>query len=623
MAKPSSFLGAGFSQGAIAKSGRSVPDAHELTSLLATRCGLDEGIGLQDAAEIFAERRGPDELVDFLKAEFTIATVTDVQRALMQYPWKRVYTTNFDNVAEVASRQVGKRRTAAVPSQDIKTLRSQPEICVHLNGYIGALSPTNLWDEFKLTDPSYLTGSLVDSPWLTVFRNDIRVSKATFFVGYSLTYDLDIRRVLFASGSKDKCLFIVGEHPSPQTELRAARAGSLYKETSEWLCAELNRTKETAGERPRATSFSTFERYMPPALAASVKDSDVFNLLVFGIDEPDLIWATLHDRTKKYALNRTPFSALCDDIRKLPGVFVLHADLGNGKTLALQILKAQLTEAGQAVYSLQRNEDEALNDIESILRSNPACVIMIESYGNCLDLVEQYCLHKTPESRLVLTARSATHDVLAGRLLEYTEGQAVREYDLNRLSAADIEWLVDYFEEYGLWGRMAGSPRHAKLRHLRAKCESECHSILLDLLESEAILAKLRDLAGSLSESDATLDLVVATLALTVLELRPEVHDLVNLLSPDTVRKVSLRADSALRQLFDFDKNFVRIRSTVTSRVLLTRVLNEDEVTTRLVNLFEVLSRNSGASRFNSTATTQMMRFGERLCPDFRGKVLA
>ena len=100
-------------------------------------------------------------------------------------------------------------------------------MCIHLNGYIDRLNRDTLWSEFKLTEASYVSTSLIDSPWLVLFREDLRLARAVFFLGYSLA-DLDIKRVLSETlDLREKTFFILGSRVDTVTAHRAARFGTV------------------------------------------------------------------------------------------------------------------------------------------------------------------------------------------------------------------------------------------------------------------------------------------------------------------------------------------------------------------------------------------------------------
>ena len=45
------------------------------------------------------------------------------------------------------------------------------------------VKPSTLDSDIKLTDTSYLTNIVVDSPWAVTFRHNLDAARAIFFVG--------------------------------------------------------------------------------------------------------------------------------------------------------------------------------------------------------------------------------------------------------------------------------------------------------------------------------------------------------------------------------------------------------------------------------------------------------
>src|SRR5436305_42817 len=91
------FIGAGFSTGAVNIKGERILRASELASLLTARSGLPSELSLEDAAEAFTDRYGDDALISLLKSEFSVHKAQSYHLELAQPPWKRIYTTNYDN----------------------------------------------------------------------------------------------------------------------------------------------------------------------------------------------------------------------------------------------------------------------------------------------------------------------------------------------------------------------------------------------------------------------------------------------------------------------------------------------------------------------------------------------
>ena len=133
--------------------------------------------------------------------------------------------TNYDNLLEVAYAKSSRRLTPVTLSDDILKIPKNDTLCVHLNGYIDRLTRDTIGSEIKLTEPSYITSSVAESDWATLFRQDIRAARSVFFLGYSL-HDLDIKRILFESADlREKCFFIIGQNPKSATIRRASQFG--------------------------------------------------------------------------------------------------------------------------------------------------------------------------------------------------------------------------------------------------------------------------------------------------------------------------------------------------------------------------------------------------------------
>lgn len=102
------FAGAGFSYGAKNIQGQ-VPSADELKKELLLDMGMDKNSdhGLEVVANYYKNKKGANELIDKLKEQYDILKVAEYHKKIMTLPWKRVYTTNYDQVIEMSSAECG------------------------------------------------------------------------------------------------------------------------------------------------------------------------------------------------------------------------------------------------------------------------------------------------------------------------------------------------------------------------------------------------------------------------------------------------------------------------------------------------------------------------------------
>lgn len=209
------FLGSGFSMGAIKEDTHSFKGAKDLAHDLQRECGIAEEEIVSDlslASEVFQAKKSEHELMDYLIKEFTAIEITPSQKIIGSVNWKRIYTTNYDNVIKLAYEKNRRVLKSATLSQKLSTFKDKSNLCVYLNGRIDGLSIEKLNNEFKLTNKSYLTEAFRKSEWLSLFRTDLLTAKAIFFIGYSMRYDLDIQRLVSSLDNiKEKTFFIMKE----------------------------------------------------------------------------------------------------------------------------------------------------------------------------------------------------------------------------------------------------------------------------------------------------------------------------------------------------------------------------------------------------------------------------
>ena len=209
------FAGSGFSYGAknIKKESFRVGDG--LRDAIAKDCGIGETTqSLSVTAQYYIKKKSPQDLISLLKDEFSVYSIEAWHNKLLSLPWKRIYTTNYDSVVETAAKNNTKSMTPVVLSDKLSE-QDISNICVHLNGYIDRLNIETLNNEFKLTDTSYSCDVLEGNEWFDLFKEDLISSSAIIIIGYSMQFDLDIKRLLSSPAIKKKVLFIDKANPDP------------------------------------------------------------------------------------------------------------------------------------------------------------------------------------------------------------------------------------------------------------------------------------------------------------------------------------------------------------------------------------------------------------------------
>lgn len=611
------FTGAGFSRGAINLRKGPFKTAGQFANYLAKEVGLPAGTPLDDASEEFVTRFGEDRLVSEIQMEFTAKQISKGHELLASVPWRKIYTTNYDDVLERGYGKAGRPLTSITMSDDIRAIPKNHTLCVHLNGYVGRLTRATIWTEAKVTDTSYLTATLAESPWATVFREDVEIARAVFFVGYSLS-DLDIRRILYQGTTlPEKCFFVVGDQPAPNTISRAKRFGTILQYGSENFAVQMTDKSrsysppELAGPIPHC-----LRRFEVSSSSPRLSDRSIFDLLLLGQVNPQFVWKSLHGG-QRYSLHRHVAQMAMDYVEAGVRAVVIHSELGNGKSLILEEIKCQALDKDYAVYSLVRPGESLHEELEWALQDPQKSLFIVDNYADWLDVLKFYASHSNSGSVVVLAARSSTHDVLADRLSEILRVPNMREIPVDELGSDELAWIADYFDEYGLWGDKTAWLRERKIEYLSRVCRAQWHAILLRLFESPQILRKFNEIFDDLKTRRNYYEVLITLLVLSVLVEVPSVEMLVDMLGP-RVLETGFKRDPAIREVVDFKLDEVKFRSSAAGEFILKRIADPNATVEVLISLARSAHKLKDVSVYYHQMLTALARFGnlQHLLPE-------
>lgn len=565
------FVGAGFSVDAQNLNNEPVKTADQLRRKWGAEIDYPTESRLEDVAEAYLDEFGADKFLEDLHNEFSITQVQDFHRCISTQPWRRIYTTNFDNVLEVAN-------PAVIPislSDNVSEISKNSKTAIHFNGYIKRLNLKSIRSELRLTDTSYATSSLTDSPWAAFFRQDLSIARAIFFVGYSLA-DLDIKRVLIESDTlKEKTFFIIGPNPDQATVRAANKYGNALRMTAKEFAEIVINTAETylPLELPDQF-FYCLEKFEPIASPTTARDADIFNLLLYGDFKANLIAESLF-RTPGYYIKRKELDNVFRHLERGRKAVVLYSDIANGKSLFIEGIKHLAYEKGFNVYSFINHgtEEEMLDELDYLCRSNDKILLIIERYPDWLDEIDFLASQPNSHISLVLTARTSPNDLLIDRLLEKLDLSSLPEIPLDKLQNGDVDQLIELLNRHGLWGENSHWSHERKQDFIQHECRREFHAVLLKLFKSPDIVQRFALVVEQLNDRRDFYEIILAILSFTVLGYRVTFELLANAVG-DVVFSTQFRRDPVLNSLIDERGGTIRFRSSVAAQFILTSISN-------------------------------------------------
>lgn len=605
------FVGSGFSRSARNVDDRPLKTGRELATWLSNECGVSGPAGLEDVAELYVAKHGVSALIKILLQEFQVSTLAPEHIVFGQVPWRRVYTTNYDDVVEQTYRKNGKTIVPLTIEDNVRRVTEPTSQCVHINGYINTLTEDTLFSSFKLTDTSYSSSAFSNSSWASQFRHDISAASAVLFVGYS-AYDLDIKRILLESPElREKTIFIVGQNPDELIQNRLTKFGLVVADDTAGIASKIEAIRSTY--EPREYSKVT-GRYVvqitPPAAASNPRDRDIQDLFLWGRVKRELVWSTLSGATREpYVCGRDSVMECLQMLEDGETDIVVRSDLGNGKSVFLELLGAAAAQYGYKVFSLDASGPDSLSEIEDVARVNDKTLLLLDGYTNKRDEVETVARLRTEQLSVVYSARTLRHDVSYEWLQNTLGREDLAEFDLDVLSEDEAKWFLQTMNVQGLWRSHAERSDTRKMQILQEDCNGRISNILLYILESPVIVARLKELTDSLSKhSKEFLEATASILSLSVLEIGTTSQILSDLIDNTVLNQAAFRNNEFVRELLDFERRHIGAKSSVVARHILSSALDPNVTVTALANIAQKADVLS-ASNLYRQILRDLMRF--------------
>lgn len=593
------FTGSGFGFGAKNINERDLLLGNNLANYLFDECGTkNHDNDLKTAAEFYIEEFGESKLIELLKSEFTVKEITDDHKLIGSMPWSRVYTTNYDNILEIAYRQSNKLLTSITLTENINEYKDFRKFCIHLNGFIDKLSLNTLHQEFKLTNSSYLTTEFINSQWVDLFRSDIYTADIILFIGFSTSSDLDISRILseHSSSTKEKSFFIVSPTETEINIRRLSKFGQPLRIGLDGFCKELLKIKKDFIPPTHIEYYyKSFSKYSAPTRIFKLRDIDFYNLMFLGDSSWELIYQSIiNPDNYPYFIFRDVIETLFDKIGEGIRNFVIHSDLGNGKTLMTEGIKAFGIKKGFNVFAFNKYFNVTNLEVEKICSTEGDNIVIIENYGNHFELINKFKIHRKNNTYLIMTERSIINDTIYYALEEII-GENYFTTDLNQLTEREVKRLSNLLTKYGLWGKYSDKSDIVKIRTIVDNYHSTFRLTLLDVLKSPTILERFNKLLDSLQDNKSFYEASLFLISSNIFGFNVELDELIYLLDNELLNNPSFYNNIKLKEIINFNENKIRIKSSI----LAEGILHSNKYNHDLIPLLVKVAKRLDRSRYN------------------------
>jgi len=566
------FLGSGFSLDAKNALGAKIPGVSTLVGEVLDAVGTpkEEAEGatesLTDVVDYcMSTEDGAIAVASRLRQLFTVVELSDWQQDLIvQFPWKRIYTTNFDNAVEVAC--ANRRKTLTVLSamaQFEKPPSGGARVVVHINGLASGLTPRNVDTQIRLSGKSYASNEFTSSKWAQLLSSDLAYCDSAVFVGFSVG-DLDIGRIIVSHLSKMKTHFFNGGNVSKMARAKLENFGAVHSQTGEDLCSALKKGAVGKSAASRVFDYICFEKIRVKPDVQQPDDLARRDLLIFGRLTAELVQSTLlspnHDG---YLFDRSIEAEAITSLQSGSDVSVLSA-LGNGKSVLLRKMALKLVNSGWEVYNLRDSTGNWLKEVEAICGLKGKVIILIDGAADCMAQIEAIGQRRSGNLRLLLGERTRRFEArFTDRRMESLGIKDVVEYEIDLLNDNERSDFDELLSGAGLWGRQAELTKAQRLKFMRLQCRNEISSALLHVVRSEDIAKRIKVELDSDQLTQADFQVLAVGVALSVFGFRLPILDLGRLCGALETNQF-LRTSSEFRErLYDVRGGEFRVNSKI------------------------------------------------------------
>jgi hypothetical protein len=583
------FTGAGFSYQA--KSHRAPPDdeipnARQFAKRLTRDVGHQGEYDLPMIAQYYIEEKGQMALVDSLIKNFTPRYLEQYHIDIAALPWRRVYTTNYDTVFELAAERSGK----SWESVDLNsTPSSRSNLCVHVNGHIHDLNINNIEDRIKLTHSSYSAENFALSPWAQQLRQDLLSARAVVFIGYSLS-DLDIARILHQNPDLvRKTVFITSPSADIISSSQLRKYGEVFSigvEKAAQMLAEIQAPAEEL--KYTYTWLAEYENNTPspPSDKASIA------LLTLGDAKADYVNFSLSSSSVVYCIDRQVGRQILDEVDRGRRWFLIHSDLGNGKTVLKYQLSQRLADRGYRVFWDTSFDLNRASDLARLGKEDAKVAIFVDETPDRFEVIDGLLTANHPHILVFVCVRSTLFE-LGEALYEKALPIDYIPIDANGLNDEEVAGFSQLLKDLGLWGSKALLSDQEKENFIKVECNRSISKLIVSVFEDSEVGRRLSETAGKLLNDRSDLaSVIVASFLVNRIGHLPTPTLLSDVTNLDCWALAKTKKFLEAGEFVRFSNGVIGARSSIISTYLLRHALKAEN----LVWHIEKIVRNLAGS---------------------------
>lgn len=611
------FTGAGFSLGSINMNGDGPPKASELAEKICDLGGFEKDTDLRFASDFYLHNHPKEALIELLKQTFTVKETSEAQKNICNAPWRRLYTTNYDNVMQLSALSEGKRLDTIDLTARADQFYNSKNLCVHINGSISSLTSESLEAGFKLSTSSYISSdTFMESSWYYQFKRDIESCSALVFVGYSM-YDIDIQKILFQNQTlKDRTFFVTQQSPSHKSTFTLAKFGTVVPIGTDLFASHITDQLQAYDADKTEHPFEYFSKFIINRESVVSRDKDIENLLFHGhVKQSTVDFAVTSEPEVPVVFIRKELEVIHRFLESGRNT-IITSSFGNGKTLLTKELMPYLDIKGFEVYEITDADADFTQDLETINGMNQKSVLLVDNYVAQIDILRYLGQNKPPNILLVATSRINIHEQKRAELKQFEF--SYQELNGDHLSDVELDQFIDIVDNVGAWGEKAGYSPIKKKEFLKNENDAQVSLALLSLFESPQIKDRISSLLKFCMDNKKFKDTVFAIALLEIAGLPTTNSFISEVALNDEIYSDTLRGDTNFQQLFKVSSRGIASKSGLFCLSLIKHNFLPSYTLPQLLKVVKKYGERDGKVREENDLFRSLVKFSfiERLLPD-------
>lgn len=622
------FIGAGTSIGTPAINGKTIPSTGELIERILIACGYKvDDIGSTDLPTAFGVGQDDiDNFENFLCSNFITDKPHEWQTNILRMWWRIIFTTNIDNVLEVAKEKImADSRTYPdyqvfnyLDREPITKLPTSPSI-VKLHGCVN-----NFSDGFVFDSVSYADNTVKQSDWIRVCALHITHGHSLFVGSRFKESDIDFairqRQIWDAEKKSPLTNWIVIRDFSKIEEAVYLKKGIKpikataeeffsflfahvnYKSPQKFLKQKAPFLADINANKSSLAWFSQNFEQVKSSLNHWKTKTGPYTRFYFG-DAPDWFYIS-HEVPAKFSFIKSikkQILSFYENDEKVKLINIIGS-IGSGKTTAAMCSLADIAQTEDNVYNFSGINGIHTDFLWSMLKDFKGVIILyIDNAANhfyAINDILQRVLDNSVNCRLCIITEDRTQQYYRNnRHLYQIPNKYIEKINISSINEPDAKLLLDRSSELGVsYEKLKHLSKHQainKIVDFDKGYNGDLLATLFDLSSGESYQKKLNDEYEEISEVKAksiyeTISLVTACKLPLPLNYLAEVENLsifstLKYLKEDLNGKVHIRETNS-------SEITIQARHNTIAEFHLKNCIKKEDIKLKILSLMECMS---------------------------------